>query len=275
MELNKNEHTSYKRIVVKIGTSTLTHTNGKLNFRLMDKIAMVLSDVKNDGIDVILVTSGAITAGISRLGLKERPKSTKEKQAAASVGQCELMYTYDKIFSGYNQVVSQLLLTKGITEDETLRENVMNTVETLLLFGVIPIVNENDSVAIDEIVYGDNDTLSAVTAQIAGADLLVILSDIDGLYDANPLENDCAKLIPVVEEITMDIEKVAGGAGSIVGTGGMATKVAAAKIACSNGIDMVIINGKNPEALYDILEGKQVGTMFKGKDEVNKCLNCK
>jgi glutamate 5-kinase len=241
----------------------------------MDKIAMVLSDVKNDGIDVILVTSGAITAGISRLGLKERPKSTKEKQAAASVGQCELMYTYDKIFSGYNQVVSQLLLTKGITEDETLRENVMNTVETLLLFGVIPIVNENDSVAIDEIVYGDNDTLSAVTAQIAGADLLVILSDIDGLYDANPLENDCAKLIPVVEEITMDIEKVAGGAGSIVGTGGMATKVAAAKIACSNGIDMVIINGKNPEALYDILEGKQVATMFKGKDEVNKCLNCK
>jgi glutamate 5-kinase len=274
MKLNDNKAKAPKRIVIKVGSSTLTHDSGKLNLRMMDKIAMVLSDLKNDGVDVILVTSAAVAAGVSKLGLKERPKTTKEKQAAASVGQCELMFTYDKIFSQYNQTVSQLLLTKDITEDPVLKENVVNTFETLFLYDAIPIVNENDSVAVDELVYGDNDTLSAVTAKLVHADMLIILSDIDGLYDGNPQTDENAKLIPVVEEITDEIERVAGGSGSSVGTGGMATKIAAAKIAVENGIDMVIVNGKNPEIIYDVMEGKQVGTIFLGKGGMDKCANC-
>jgi glutamate 5-kinase len=266
MEINKTLDKRHKRIVVKVGSSTITHDTGKLNLRMMDKIAMVLSDIKNEGTDVVLVTSAAVAAGVSKLGLMERPKTTKEKQAAASVGQCELMFAYDKVFSQYNQTVSQLLLTRDITENPVLKENVTNTFETLFTYNVIPIVNENDSVAIEELVYGDNDTLSAVTAKIVCADLLIILSDIDGLYDGNPQDNPDAKLIPVVREITEEIESVAGGSQSSVGTGGMATKIAAAKIAVANGIDMAIVNGKSPELIYDVLDGKAVGTLFLKKE---------
>ncbi|MPM26198.1 Glutamate 5-kinase 1 [bioreactor metagenome] len=266
MKINNISDKRHKRIVVKVGSSTLTHDTGKLNLRMMDKIAMVLSDIKNEGTDVVLVTSAAVAAGVSKLGLKERPKTTKEKQAAASVGQCELMFAYDKVFSQYNQTVSQLLLTRDITENPLLKENVTNTFETLFTYNVIPIVNENDSVAIEELVYGDNDTLSAVTAKIVCADLLIILSDIDGLYDSNPQNNPDAKLIPVVREITEEIESVAGGSQSLVGTGGMATKIAAAKIAVASGIDMAIVNGKSPELIYDVLDGKAVGTLFLKKE---------
>jgi len=274
MELNKSTKKCHKRIVVKVGSSTLTHDSGKINLRIMDKIAMILSDIKNDDVDVVLVTSAAVAAGVSKLGLKERPKTTKEKQAVASVGQCELMFAYDKVFSQYNQTVSQLLLTKDIIEDPKLQENVINTFETLFLYNVIPIVNENDSVAIEELVYGDNDTLSAVTAKLVCADMLIILSDVDGLYDGNP-QDESSKLISVVKEITQEIENVAGGSESSVGTGGMATKIAAAKIAVNSGIDMVIINGKNPELIYDVLEGKPEGTLFLGKEGADKCVNCK
>lgn len=266
MEINKNLDKRHKRIVVKVGSSTITHDTGRLNLRMMDKIAMVLSDIKNEGTDVVLVTSAAVAAGVSKLGLTERPKTTKEKQAAASVGQCELMFAYDKVFSQYNQTVSQLLLTRDITENPVLKENVTNTFETLFTYNVIPIVNENDSVAIEELVYGDNDTLSAVTAKIVCADLLIILSDIDGLYDGNPQDNPDARLIPVVREITEEIESVAGGSQSSVGTGGMATKIAAAKIAVANNIDMAIVNGKSPELIYDVLDGKAVGTLFLKKE---------
>ena len=274
MEFNKITGRSYKRIVVKVGSSSLTHESGSLNLRMIDKIAMVLSDIKSDGVDVVIVTSAAVAAGVSKLGLTKRPETTKEKQAAASVGQCELMFAYDKVFSQYNQTISQLLLTRDITEDTKLKENVVNTFETLFIYNVIPIVNENDSVAIDELVYGDNDTLSAVTAKLVNADLLIILSDVDGLYDGNPKDEN-SKLIPIVKEITQDIENVAGGSESSVGTGGMATKITAAKIAVNNGIDMVIVNGKNPELIYEVLEGKQQGTLFLRKEGTDKCVNCK
>jgi len=254
-----------KRVVVKVGTSTLTHNSGHLNLKQIDHLAMVLSDIKNSGKDVVLVSSGAITAGVNKLGLKSRPKDVKGKQAAASVGQTELMFLYDKFFSQYGYTVGQLLLTKSVTEDEVLRENVTNNIETLIELGAIPIINENDAVAIDEIVYGDNDMLSAVTAKLIGADLLVILSDIDGLYEENPQTNPDARLIPLVEEITPEIEAVAGGSVSGVGTGGMYTKVKAAKFVVDSGTDVVIANGDRPERLYDIVEGRSVGTLFAGK----------
>lgn len=265
MELIRTENKDKKRIVIKVGTSTLTHCTGSLNLRIMDKLAMVLSDIKKNDTEIILVTSGSITAGVSKLGLNERPKSVKERQAAASVGQCELMFTYDKLFSQYGQMVSQILLTRAITDNDLYRNNIINTFETLLTYGVIPIVNENDTVAVDELVYGDNDTLSAITAKLVNANMLIILSDIDGFYDKNPQLNENAKLVPVVEEITLEIENSAGDSQSLVGTGGMSTKISAAKIAVNAGIDMVICNGKQPESLYDILEGKQVGTIFRGK----------
>lgn len=265
--MNAEKIKSAKRIVVKVGTSTLTHNTGNLNMKQMDKIARVLCDLKNQGREIILVTSGAITAGVSKLGLSERPRSVMAKQACASVGQCEIMYIYDKLFSEYNYTVSQILLTKDITEDEELKNNIVNTLETLLSYNVIPIINENDSVAVDEIVYGDNDTLSAVTAKLAKADLLIILSDIDGLYDYNPQTNINANLIPVVHKITPEIEKLGGKSNSKVGTGGMATKISAAKIAVNSGIDMIILNGSKPELIYDALEGKQIGTLFVGKEK--------
>jgi glutamate 5-kinase len=253
-----------KRVVVKVGTSTLTHQSGHLNMQRIDHLCRVLSDIKNSGIDVVLVTSGAITAGVNKLKLKKRPEDIKGKQAAASVGQSELMFLYDKFFSQYGYTVAQLLLTKSVTEDPQLRENVTNTLETLLNLGAIPVINENDAVAVEEIVYGDNDMLSAVTANLINADLLIILSDIDGLYEENPSENPDARLIAVVDEITPDIEAVAGGSVSGVGTGGMVTKINAAKFAVPHGTDVVIANGDRPEHLYEIIEGKPVGTLFKG-----------
>lgn len=266
MEDNKNKYANIKKLVVKVGTSTLTHSSGKFNLKKMDELAFVLSDLKNKGLEVILVTSGAITAGVAKLNLKERPKSVMEKQAAASVGQCELMYIYDKLFSQYGQTVGQILLTKDITENDVLRNNIVNTFNTLFSYNAIPIVNENDTVAVDEIVFGDNDTLSAVTAKLIGADLLIILSDIDGLYDKNPQDYDDAKLIPVVEEITEEIEKLGGKSGSKVGTGGMATKISAAKIATQSGIDLIIINGNNVKSIYEVINGEAIGTLFKAKE---------
>lgn len=220
-----------RRIVVKVGSSTLTHPQGGLHFQKIDQLAMVLSDIKNSGKDVILVSSGAVSAGVAKLQMRHRPTLMKEKQAAASVGQSELMFIYDKFFSQYGQTIAQLLLTKTITHNETLRINAVNTLETLLSYGVIPIVNENDSVATDEIAYGDNDTLSAVTAYLTNADLLILLSDIDGLYDDNPTLHPNAKLIPVVNHISEEIQAMAKGAGSKHGTGGMVTKLYAAQYA--------------------------------------------
>lgn len=255
------------RIVVKVGSSTLTHPQGGLNFQKIDQLAMVLSDIKNSGKDVILVSSGAVSAGVSKLQMQQRPTLMREKQAAASVGQCELMFIYDKFFSQYGQKIAQLLITKTVTHNETLRTNAINTLETLLEYGVIPIVNENDSVAVDEIAYGDNDTLSAVTASIIHADLLILLSDIDGLYDDDPTKNAQATLIPVVHKINASIMAMAKGAGSAHGTGGMHTKVQAAKFANAHGIPMIIGNGATPSILYDILRGEYRGTLFDIKEE--------
>ena len=228
---------------------------------------MAISDLKNNGKQVILVSSGAVSAGVSKLHMQKRPSSMKEKQAAASVGQSELMFIYDKFFSQYGQTIGQLLLTKTITSNDVLRTNAINTFETLLDYGVIPIVNENDSIATDEIAYGDNDTLSAVTAHITNADLLILLSDIDGLYNDNPSTNPNAQLIPVVPMITPEIEHMAKGAGSAQGTGGMITKIKAAQYACSHHIPMIIANGEDPCILYNIIKGTYRGTLFEAKEE--------
>ncbi len=252
----------YRRIVVKVGSSTLTHAQGGLNLRRIDRLAMVLSDIKNSNHEVILVSSGAVAAGAAKLALKKRPQLMKEKQAAASIGQCELMFLYDKMFSQYGQIVSQLLLTKTVLTNEMLRENATNTLSTLLSYGVIPIVNENDSVAVDEIAYGDNDTLSAVTASIIQADLLILLSDIDGLFDDDPTVNPHAELISEVRCIDASVTKLAKDSGTKVGTGGMITKLQAAQIAMDNHIDMIIANGDNPDILYDILNDTAHCTKF-------------
>ena len=260
------EFSDIKRIVVKIGSSSLTHSGGGINFRKIDRIAMVLSDIKNMGKEVILVTSGAVGAGMAKLGMRERPRIMEEKQAAASVGQCELMYMYDKFFADYSIVVAQVLLTKYVLLEDR-RQHVVNSMERLLSQGVIPIVNENDTVAIDELELevGENDSLAANVATIANADLLVIMSDIDGLYDKDPHVHENANLIPEVGEITDDIRSLAGGAGSALGTGGMATKIKAVEIAHAADIDVVLMNGKNPHKLYDLFEDQPVGTLFAKK----------
>lgn len=252
-----------KRIVIKLGTSTLAHKTGKLNIRRMSNLVKVLSDLQNSGKEIIIVSSGAIGLGIGKLGLRNRPDDTPTRQAAAAVGQCELMYLYDNLFDNYGITVAQILLTKTIIETER-QKNVENTLEKLIEMGVIPIVNENDTVAIDELELeiGENDSLSAMVAKLAKADLLVILSDIDGLYDSDPHKNPNAKLIPMVTEINNKIEKIAGGAGSDLGTGGMATKINAAKIANEAGIDMIIMNGNNPDKLYGLFENDETGTIF-------------
>lgn len=256
-----------KRIVVKVGSSTLTHPNGGLNFQKIDQIAVTLCDIKNRGIDVILVSSGAIAAGVAKLHMSKRPKLMKEKQAAASVGQCELMFIYDKFFSLYSQSIAQLLITKTVTKNKVLRTNVINTLETLLSYGVIPIVNENDSVAVDEIAYGDNDTLSAVTATIIQADLLILLSDIDGLFQDDPSDNPNAILIPVVTTIDDHILQMAKDTGTSRGTGGMLTKLYAAQYATQHKIPMIIANGAQPSILYDILQNNYKGTLFDISEE--------
>lgn len=255
-----------KRIVVKVGTSTLTYSTGKTNIRRMHKLVSVLSDIVNSGIEVALVTSGAIGVGVGKLGLKEKPADTAGKQAAATIGQCELMFMYDKLFGEYGHTVGQLLITKSDVENDERRHNLINTFNKLFEFGAIPIINENDSVAVEEIVYGDNDSLSAIVAKLVNADALIILSDIDGLYDANPNENEDAKLIPVVTEINEDLYAIAGGKGSTLGTGGMVTKLHAAEITMGVGIDTIVMNGENPTEIYKALDGKQVGTFFKGKE---------
>jgi glutamate 5-kinase len=257
-----------KRIVVKVGTSTLTYDTGKVNFTRIDKLARVLSDLVNQGREVVLVTSGAIGVGTGKLKLKEKPRTIREKQAVAAVGQCELMHIYSKFFSEYGHVVGQILLTRDVIENVHSRQNVINTFETLLQREIVPIVNENDSVSIDEIefgnkrVFGDNDTLSAIVAELVKADLLIILSDIDGFYDSDPRSNKCSQLLSTIHEITPEIEECAGGAGSKRGTGGMVTKLSAAKIATSSGIDMVLANGSKPEIINDIINGMNIGTLF-------------
>ena len=250
------------RIVIKVGTSTLTHATGNLNIRRVDRLCRVLSDIKNAGHEVILVSSGAVGMGVGKLSLKERPKDIPSKQAVAAVGQCELMYTYDRAFSEHNHVVAQILLSAYDVENEERRRNFHNTIFRLLELGVLPIINENDTVATEELTIGDNDTLSAIVAVSAGADLLVLLSDIDGLYTADPRKDRNAKLLPEVHGVTPEIIALAGGKGSSLGTGGMATKLSAAKIANEAGIDMLIANGADPDLLYRIVDGEAVGTRF-------------
>lgn len=250
------------RIVIKIGTSTLAHPTGHLNIRRVEELCKVISDIKNAGHQVILVSSGAIGMGVGKLGLTCRPRDIPTKQAAAAVGQCELMYTYDKLFSEYRHNVAQILLTASDVDHDDRRENFHNTLERLLDLQVLPIINENDSIATDEIAIGDNDTLSAIVASSIQADLLILLSDIDGLYDADPHSNPDAHIIPVVESITDDILSLGGGVGSSLGTGGMATKLHAAQVVTRAGTEMVIANGEHPELLYDILSGNPIGTRF-------------
>ena len=254
------------RIVIKVGTSTLAHAGGRLNIRRVELLCKVLSDIKNAGHQVVLVSSGAIGMGVGKLGLPGRPQDMPGKQAAAAVGQCELMYTYDRLFSQYSHTVAQILLTA----EDIYHPGHSSHVHDTLTWGALPVINENDAVAIDEIgihtTIGENDSLSAIVAKLLQADLLVLLSDIDGLYTADPKKHPDAQLIPVVEQITPEILALAGGAGSTLGTGGMATKLKAAQIATGAGVDMVIANGETPEILYDIVEGKAVGTRFKGNE---------
>lgn len=258
-----------RRIVLKVGTSTLTYDSGKLNLRCIERLVRIISDLHNCGYELVLVSSGAIGVGANKLGLRERPRTTRMKQAAAAVGQCELMHIYDKMFLEYGVTVAQILLTRSDVNSDHKRENIHNTFDALLETGAIPIVNENDTVAIEEIeaveTFGDNDTLSAVVARLCRADLLVILSDIDGLYDSNPRENPDAQLIHHVERIDDQLRQIAGGPGTAGGTGGMATKLVAAELCMDADIAMIITRGDQPEVLYDIVEGKPVGTIFERK----------
>ena len=253
------------RIVIKIGTSTLAHPTGHLNIRLVEHLCKVVSDIKNAGHEVILVSSGAIGMGVGKLGLRSRPSDIPTKQAAAAVGQCELMYTYDKLFSEYNHTVAQLLITGDDVKNHTRHENFRNTLHRLLELEAIPILNENDTVATDEIVIGDNDTLAAIVAESIDANLLVLLSDIDGLYTADPHKDPNAKLLSHVSQMTDEIRALGGGSAGSQGTGGMVTKLRAAEICMNAGCDMVITNGKRPDDLYAILEGRSVGTTFSGR----------
>ena len=261
----------FRRIVVKVGTSTLTRETGSLNLHNMERLARVLSDLEGMGHQMVLVSSGAIGIGTKKLRLPQRPEELRMKQAAAAVGQCMMMHVYDKFFSEYNRTVAQILLTGEDVDAPVRSEHLRNTFEALLELGVIPVVNENDSVSSAEIetgqskVLGDNDTLSAMVARLCGADLLILLSDIDGLYDADPRTHPEARLIHHVAAITPALEAAAGGAGTWRGTGGMATKLHAARLALEAGIDMVIANGSRMEALYDIVDGKDVGTRFSAR----------
>ena len=254
------------RIVIKVGTSTLAHPTGRLNIQRIELLCKVMSDLKNAGHQIILVSSGAIAMGFGKLNLPERPKDVPTKQASAAVGQCELMYTYDKLFTEYNHTVAQLLITRpDIAEGGRRRENFHVTLERLLELGALPIINENDTMATEEIKIGDNDTLAARVAVSMEADLLILLSDIDGLYTADPRTHPDAELISDIPALTDEIIALAGGAGSSLGTGGMATKLQAATLATAAGCDMVIANGVAPSILYDIADGKPVGSRFRAK----------
>lgn len=251
-----------KRVVVKVGSSTLTHSTGQLNLRRIEAIVKVLSDLKNGGKEIILVSSGAVSAGIAKSGLGHRPISLEEKQAMASIGQSELMKIYDRFFSDYGHKVAQILLTRDVIEIPVRKEAAENTFNTLLRMGCIPIVNENDAVSTDELVkFGGNDILSAHVANLCSADILLNLSDIDGLYDRDPRRDPNAKFIERVENID-DILSFAEGAGTERGTGGMEAKITAARMVTEKGIPMFIMNGHDPEILYDLLDGKRVGTYF-------------
>ncbi len=250
------------RIVVKIGTSTLTHATGHLNIRRVEALCKTLSDIKNAGHEVIMVSSGAVGMGVGKLGLRQRPKDIPTKQAAAAVGQCELMYIYDKLFSEYHHTVAQLLITGDDTENETRHRNFTTTLNRLLEMGALPIINENDTVATEELGIGDNDTLAAIVASSVNADLLILLSDIDGLYTADPHTHPEAVLLHRVTKIDDEIRALAGVSNGTQGTGGMVTKLRAAEICLNSGCDMVIANGNDPEGLYAILDGQEVGTRF-------------
>ena len=251
-----------KRIVIKIGSSSLTHQSGKPNLRKIEKLARVVSDLKNSGKEVILVSSGAIAVGVGRLGLKTRPSTTRGKQAPAAIGQCDLMSIYDRFFSEYGYVPAQILITRDVIDNEERRNNVVNTIEALLEMEAIPVINENDSVSFEEILFGDNDRLSAIVADISHADGLVILTDIAGYYDSNPKENEDARLIGRVKEVTDQMIAEAGGVGSNRGTGGMHTKLEAARYATERKITVIVMSGDNPALLYDLFDGHSVGTVF-------------
>lgn len=257
------------RIVVKVGTSTITNEHGAIDYRSIDNLVKIISGLENLGYEVILVSSGAIAVGSNKMRLSERPKELRMKQAAAAVGQCELMHIYDKFFSEYGKTIAQILFSAQDIEEDERRNNLANTLSALLENGIIPIINENDSVSSAEIesdakVFGDNDSLSAVVAVFCDASALILLSDIEGLYDSDPRKNPDAKLIRRVEKIDDALLSIASGAGSARGTGGMITKLNAAKIVTAEGINMFITHGQNPQAIYDILENKEVGTMFLG-----------
>ncbi len=254
--------TAAKRIVIKVGTSTLTHPNGKLNLFRMESLARDISDLSNRGLEVILVSSGAISAGMGRMGIAEKPKAMPEKQALAAVGQGILLHMYEKLFGEYEQIVAQVLLTKDDIQNRERYLNARNTLFALLNYGVIPIINENDTVVVEEIKFGENDTLSALVAGLVDADLLVLLSDIEGLYTADPRIDDDAQYIDVVEEITPEIESLAGDSVSKLACGGMVTKIKAARIACGMGVPMVVANGSRGGIIREIIEGKERGTLF-------------
>lgn len=257
---------NWKRIVIKVGTSTICRPDGTLNLRKIERFARILTDLKNEGHDIVLVTSGAVSVGSHKIGWGRRPASISQKQAAAAIGQCELMSIYDRYFMEYGSTTAQILLTKAITEDPVGRANVIATFNELLKTHAIPIVNENDSVATEEIVYGDNDTLSAIVASFVRADLLIILSDIDGLYDKDPGSHPDAALIPVVRDIEA-VRASAGGSHTENGTGGMVTKLHAAAIAKASGIPTIIASGSDPHILYDITDGREAGTLFLAGEE--------
>ncbi|MCI9038019.1 MAG: glutamate 5-kinase [Oscillospiraceae bacterium] len=253
------------RMAVKLGTSTLTHATGKLNIRRVELLCKVMSDLKNAGHELILISSGAIAMGVGKMNMSGKPADIPTKQALAAVGQCELMYSYDKLFSEYHHTVAQMLVTKDDTRDAQRRENFQNTLFRLLELGALPIVNENDTVATAEIAVGDNDTLGAIVAVNAKADLLVLMSDIEGLYTADPRKDPSAQLVPEVRELTPELMALAGDAGSALGTGGMVTKLKAAGLCMAAGCDMIITNGSRPADLYRIADGELVGTRFYGK----------
>ena len=262
MSVARDKLKSAKRIVVKVGTSTLTHSGGNLNLYRIEHLIREIADLHNAGKEIIFVTSGAIAAGIGKMGLAKKPETIPENQALAAIGQGVLMHIYEKFFAEYGLTLGQILLTKNSTIDEHARENSKNSLTALLKMGVIPVINENDAVAVDEIKIGDNDNLSAMVANIVDAEVLIILTDIDGLYNGNPKTDSAAKLIHEVPEINSEIEKMAGGAGTKLGTGGMFTKIQAAKLATENGIAMLIISGKEIGNLRRALSGEEIGTIF-------------
>ena len=261
LQTDREKLSSAKRIVIKIGTSSLTYENGHTNLRRIGVLVRVISDLMNQGKEVILVSSGAIGIGVNTLKLEQKPSTVAGRQAVAAVGQCNLMQIYAQIFSDYGYTVGQLLLTRDVINREDMRQNTVNTVEELLRLKIVPVVNENDSVAVDEIKFGDNDNLSYMVATITNADLLVILTDINGYYDRNPSSPD-AKMYHNIYDLSEEIEKAAGGAGSTLGTGGMLTKVHACRLAAEAGINAVIVNGQDPRIIFDIIDGEDLGTLF-------------